>query len=283
VKCEACGSETPETWVLCPNCGKPFRTAKKTTNPGTNKPTKTLLVVLGVFSVLGFGYILGGYDLYLPFGNSRFYLSPQFREKATPAYVALNRMDYEKLNIMGAAYQNARGEAEAALVEASPLVRTDADREAYIALRHLLESMWDEDAAEEMLREETLSQPLPNMTFNQDRIYNCGIVARVYFDPASGQGDEKILRQCRSGCFTEWKDYLRSQQSRLPQQQTEAQPEQDDAQAILSPLSVPQGIKAAAWDAYYQSKSAADFDQRFSKIDLSPEVKTRLRKKRFSR
>jgi len=55
----------------------------------------------------------------------------------------------------------------------------------------------------------------------------------------------------------------------------------DPAKGILDLLSVPQDVKAIAWDAYYRAKDTADFDRRFENQNLPDDIKARLRGKRF--
>src|SRR5581483_827565 len=49
-----------------------------------------------------------------------------------------------------------------------------------------------------------------------------------------------------------------------------------DAQSILTPLNIPKGLKADAFDAYQSAKSADDLASRLSKLPLSQSVKADL-------
>jgi hypothetical protein len=61
----------------------------------------------------------------------------------------------------------------------------------------------------------------------------------------------------------------------MPQQQ------QDDAQTILSPLSVPDNVKADAWDAYHQSQDEPTFTKRMKALNIPEDAKATLWDKRW--
>jgi hypothetical protein len=204
VKCRSCGVENPEGIILCADCGKPLCSeSPKLASEKKYRWAKPALLACGLLAAFCIGYFLRD----LPFEASR--LSSDFRKAATPAYVALIRMSSTN-DVTDADYQKARFDAEAALAEVSPSVRTTADHEAYISLRHLLESTWTEDGWEQMLQQDqSLRMPDGLQTFHQDRRSDCWAVVRIYFDPAGKHPDETQLRQSKRDCPMEWDDYLK--------------------------------------------------------------------------
>jgi hypothetical protein len=165
----------------------------------THRWTRPAVLACGMLASLWGGYVFRDSPFDLALRREPFRLSADFRNRATPAYIALIRMSNTSI-MEEAAYQKARLDAEAALAEASPNVRTDEDREAYLALRNVLESRFRWDGYKEMLEEQP-NLPWPNiMTFDRDRFSSCWVVAMLYFDPARKRPDEKLLRQSKQDC-----------------------------------------------------------------------------------
>lgn len=147
-----------------------------------------------VLTVIILGATVAGFLLLLNQWRNSSRMSAEFRQKATPAYVWLEHMQDLPCPVDScvedAAFLSAQFEVKKSLAEASPLIRTSSDRDAYRFLQRWLEGyvgwMWDEhslaslpprassDLAERRARAEAWHQ---NMS---DR---CWWATSSYFEP----------------------------------------------------------------------------------------------------
>jgi hypothetical protein len=164
------------------------------------------MVVAALLASFSIGYFLRDSSFDPGWRRDATGLSSGFRKKATPAYVSLTHM--ESLSSDDAGFLKEQFNAEKSLAEASPMIRTGADTEAYAFLKHWLAGATNEPNYGRLVDEHpNFSGALEFMAFYRQWHENCSAAASVYFEPPRQSADSKAEEFYKRDCMMEFPQY----------------------------------------------------------------------------